>query len=355
MAFSLKAVLSVAGSDSSGGAGIQADIKTIAAHGLFAETAITALTAQNTLGVTGVANVDPAFVADQIDAVFDDIRPDAVKVGMVSSVAIMQAVAERLSAHGARNVVVDPVMVATSGARLIDEDAVAALRAHLLPLADLVTPNIPEGRGAVRVRHRRRGRDGARRPPAARSVRRGGARERRPWRERRERRAGLVRRARFGGFAAPPSTRRTPTARVARCRPPSPASLQRERAWPKPWRMRRRTSPERSPPALASAAAAAPSITCGTTSSGRRGRPQDPLVLLPASVSLRFDGAGRARPHASNTHRPPVNVASTRVFCTSSGAHESTSRSSTATSASMPASSVPSSCARPTEAALPWV
>ena len=144
MAFSLKAVLSVAGSDSSGGAGIQADIKTIAAHGLFAETAITALTAQNTLGVTGVANVDPAFVADQIDAVFDDIRPDAVKVGMVSSVAIMQAVAERLSAHGARNVVVDPVMVATSGARLIDEDAVAALRAHLLPLADLVTPNIPE-------------------------------------------------------------------------------------------------------------------------------------------------------------------------------------------------------------------
>lgn len=144
MAFSLKAVLSVAGSDSSGGAGIQADIKTIAAHGLFAETAITALTAQNTLGVTGVANVDPAFVANQMDAVFDDIRPDAVKVGMVSSAAIMQAVAERLAAHGARNVVVDPVMVATSGARLIDEDAVAALRAHLLPLADLVTPNIPE-------------------------------------------------------------------------------------------------------------------------------------------------------------------------------------------------------------------
>lgn len=140
----MKAVLSIAGSDSSGGAGIQADIKTIAAHKLFAETAITALTAQNTLGVTGVREVEPPFVAAQIDAVFDDIRPDAVKIGMVSSAAIIEAVAERLAAHGARNVVVDPVMVATSGARLIDEDAVAALRARLLPLADVVTPNIPE-------------------------------------------------------------------------------------------------------------------------------------------------------------------------------------------------------------------
>src|SRR5699024_2295136 len=128
----MKKVLSIAGSDSSGGAGIQADIKTIAAHKLFAETAITALTAQNTLGVTGVREVEPPFVAAQIDAVFDDIRPDAVKIGMVSSAAIIEAVAERLAAHGARNVVVDPVMVATRGARLIDEDAVAALRARLL-------------------------------------------------------------------------------------------------------------------------------------------------------------------------------------------------------------------------------
>ena len=140
----MKAVLSIAGSDSSGGAGIQADIKTIAAHKLFAETAVTAITAQNTLGVAGVREVEPAFVAAQIDAVFDDIRPDAVKIGMVSSAAIIEAVAERLAAYGARNVVVDPVMVATSGARLIDEDAVAALRARLLPLADVVTPNIPE-------------------------------------------------------------------------------------------------------------------------------------------------------------------------------------------------------------------
>lgn len=140
----MKAVLSIAGSDSSGGAGIQADIKTIAAHRLFAETAVTALTAQNTLGVTGVVGIDPAFVAAQIDAVFDDIRPAAVKVGMVSSAAIIRAIAERLRAHDARNIVVDPVMVATSGARLIDEDAVAALVDELLPLADVVTPNMPE-------------------------------------------------------------------------------------------------------------------------------------------------------------------------------------------------------------------
>ena len=140
----MEAVLSIAGSDSSGGAGIQADIKTIAAHRLFAETAVTALTAQNTLGVTDVLDVDPAFVSRQIDAVFEDIRPAAVKVGMVSSAAIIEAVADALERHGAANIVVDPVMVATSGARLIDEDAVEALKARLLPLADVVTPNMPE-------------------------------------------------------------------------------------------------------------------------------------------------------------------------------------------------------------------
>lgn len=139
-----KVVLSIAGSDSSGGAGIQADIKTIAAHHLFAETAITALTAQNTTGVFGVLAVEPAFVAAQIDAVFNDIVPDAVKVGMVSSAAIIEIVAERLEAHGARNIVVDPVMVATSGAHLIDDSAVVALKERLIPLADIITPNIPE-------------------------------------------------------------------------------------------------------------------------------------------------------------------------------------------------------------------
>ncbi|MEG0375248.1 MAG: bifunctional hydroxymethylpyrimidine kinase/phosphomethylpyrimidine kinase [Raoultibacter sp.] len=140
----MKAVVSIAGSDSSGGAGIQADIKTIAAHKLFAETVITALTAQNTTGVFGVLEVDPAFVAQQIDVVFDDIRPDAVKIGMVSSSAIIEAIAERLEANNAKSIVVDPVMVATSGARLIDDDALEALKQKLIPLADIVTPNIPE-------------------------------------------------------------------------------------------------------------------------------------------------------------------------------------------------------------------
>ena len=133
------AVLSIAGSDSSGGAGIQADIKTITAHRLYAETAITAITAQNTLGVTAVQNISP-----EIDAVFDDIRPSAVKIGMVSSVEIIEVIADRLSAWNATNVVVDPVMVATSGARLIAEDAAEALTRRLFPLATVITPNIPE-------------------------------------------------------------------------------------------------------------------------------------------------------------------------------------------------------------------
>ena len=138
------AVLSIAGSDSSGGAGIQADIKTITAHRLYAETAITAITAQNTLGVTAVQDISPDIVAAQIDAVFDDICPSAVKIGMVSSVEIIEVIADRLSAWNATNVVVDPVMVATSGARLIAEDAAEALTRRLFPLATVITPNIPE-------------------------------------------------------------------------------------------------------------------------------------------------------------------------------------------------------------------
>ena len=140
----MKSVLTIAGSDSSGGAGIQADIKTIAAHGLFAQSAITALTAQNTTGVYGVFDVPPEFVAQQIDVVFDDIRPDAVKIGMVSSAAIVEAIAEALVRNGARNIVVDPVMVATSGSSLASNDAVIALRERLMPLATVVTPNLPE-------------------------------------------------------------------------------------------------------------------------------------------------------------------------------------------------------------------
>ncbi|MFR5092015.1 MAG: bifunctional hydroxymethylpyrimidine kinase/phosphomethylpyrimidine kinase [Adlercreutzia equolifaciens] len=140
----MKAVLTIAGSDSSGGAGIQADLKTIAAHQLFGESVITALTAQNTTGVFGVMDVDPAFVGAQMDAVFDDIRPEAVKIGMVSSPAIVRAIADGLRRHRAENIVVDPVMVATSGSALIADEAVDALVAELFPLAAVVTPNIPE-------------------------------------------------------------------------------------------------------------------------------------------------------------------------------------------------------------------
>ena len=140
----MKSVLSIAGSDSSGGAGIQADIKTIQAHHLFAQTAITALTAQNTTGVYGVLDVEPAFVAQQIDVVFEDIRPDAVKIGMVSSPAIVDAIADALIRNSATNIVVDPVMVATSGSELSSNEAVIALREKLIPLATVITPNMPE-------------------------------------------------------------------------------------------------------------------------------------------------------------------------------------------------------------------
>ena len=140
----IDAVLSIAGSDSSGGAGIQADIKTIMAHGLFAECAITALTAQNTTGVYGVLNVDPAFVEQQIDVVFDDIRPAAVKIGMVSDPEIVHAIAAALQRNNAQNIVVDPVMVATSGSALIVDEAVDALVSELFPLSSVVTPNLPE-------------------------------------------------------------------------------------------------------------------------------------------------------------------------------------------------------------------
>lgn len=140
----MKTALSIAGSDSCGGAGIQADIKTITLNGVYAMSAITALTAQNTTGVRAVYEVSPEFLGQQIDAVFEDIRPDAVKIGMVSSTALITMIAEKLTFYKAENIVVDPVMVATSGARLIAEDAVQALKDKLLPLAAVITPNIPE-------------------------------------------------------------------------------------------------------------------------------------------------------------------------------------------------------------------
>lgn len=140
----MKTALTIAGSDSSGGAGIQADIKTMIMNGVFAMSTITALTAQNTIGVQGIFDVTPDFLEMQIDSVFSDIRPDAVKIGMVSSVELINVIAKKLIAYKAENIVVDPVMVATSGSKLICDDAIVALKEKLLPLAAIVTPNIPE-------------------------------------------------------------------------------------------------------------------------------------------------------------------------------------------------------------------
>lgn len=140
----MQTVLTIAGSDCSGGAGIQADLKTIAAHGLYGMSVITALTAQNTTGVFGIKEISPAFVRKQLDCVFEDIRPNAVKIGMVSSATIVDAIADGLKWWSPENIVIDPVMISTSGRTLLQSDAVDALRTHLLPLADLVTPNLPE-------------------------------------------------------------------------------------------------------------------------------------------------------------------------------------------------------------------
>ena len=140
----MKTALTIAGSDCSGGAGIQADIKTMIANGVYAMSAITALTAQNTTGVTGIMEVTPDFLKEQLDQIFTDIYPDAVKIGMVSAGPLIAAIAEKLQEYDAKNVVVDPVMVATSGARLISEDAIGVLKEKLFPLATVLTPNIPE-------------------------------------------------------------------------------------------------------------------------------------------------------------------------------------------------------------------
>ena len=140
----MKTALSIAGSDCSGGAGIQADLKTMTMNGVYGMSAITALTAQNTTGVTGVCEVTPEFLQQQIDMIFDDIRPDAVKIGMVANAALVETIADRLTFWKAERIVVDPVMVATSGADLMESDAVKTLKEKLLPLAALATPNIPE-------------------------------------------------------------------------------------------------------------------------------------------------------------------------------------------------------------------
>lgn len=140
----MKVSMTIAGSDSSGGAGIQADIKTMTCNGVYAMSAITALTAQNTTGVTGIMAVDADFLKKQIDANISDIWPDSVKIGMVAEGSLIKVIAERLKFYNVKNIVVDPVMVATSGAKLIADEAIEVLKMELLPLATVVTPNIPE-------------------------------------------------------------------------------------------------------------------------------------------------------------------------------------------------------------------
>ena len=140
----MKTALSIAGSDCSGGAGIQADIKTMTMHGVYAMSVITALTAQNTVGVRGIQESAPGFLRQQMDAVFEDIYPDAVKIGMAPSSELIRIIADRLQYYKAKNIVVDPVMVATAGSALMNNDAVQTLVEELLPIATLVTPNIPE-------------------------------------------------------------------------------------------------------------------------------------------------------------------------------------------------------------------
>lgn len=140
----MKIALTIAGSDSSGGAGIQADIKTMTANGVYAMSAITALTAQNTTGVTGIMEVTPEFLGKQLDSIFTDIYPDAVKVGMVSSAELIETISEKLILYNAKNIVVDPVMISTSGSKLLREDAVESLKSCLFHQAVLLTPNIPE-------------------------------------------------------------------------------------------------------------------------------------------------------------------------------------------------------------------
>ena len=140
----MKCVLTIAGSDSSGGAGIQADLKTMTCLGVYGMSAITALTAQNTTGVRDVLEATPEFVAEQLDCIFEDIRPQAVKIGMVSSAPIIRAIGAKLRQYGAENIVVDPVMVSTSGSALMQDSALTALMEELFPLAEVITPNIPE-------------------------------------------------------------------------------------------------------------------------------------------------------------------------------------------------------------------
>ena len=140
----MKTALTIAGSDSCGGAGIQADIKTMTVNGVYAMSAVTALTAQNTTGVKDIMEVSSSFLKEQLECIFTDIYPDSVKIGMIASKELIKTVKDALIKYKAKNIVLDPVMVATSGAKLISDDAIDTLKKELLPIAAVVTPNIPE-------------------------------------------------------------------------------------------------------------------------------------------------------------------------------------------------------------------
>ena len=214
----MKTALTIAGSDSSGGAGIQADIKTMTANGVFAMSAITALTAQNTTGVTDIFETTPRFLAEQLDAIFTDIYPDAVKIGMVSSAELIDTIAEKLHAYEAKHIVVDPVMVATSGSKLLRDDAVQALTAKLLPMAEVLTPNIPEA----------------------------------------EILSGMT----ISGSTANASPTPTPTAPAAPCPAPLPPIWPKAAIWTPRWSGPRPTFPAACPPCWIWATAPAPWIIC---------------------------------------------------------------------------------------------
>ena len=247
----MKTALTIAGSDSSGGAGIQADIKTMTANGVFATCAVTALTAQNTTGVTDILESTPHFLAEQLDAVFTDIVPDAVKIGMVSSAELIAVIAEKLRQYGAERVVVDPVMVATSGAKLLRDDAIQALTSQLLPLATVLTPNIPEAEilSGLTIT------DAAGMEAAARTIsqRYGCAVLCKGGHQIND--AGTAAASGSGAGASPTPT---PTAPAAPCPAPSPPTWPRAMTWTGPWSGPKPISPGRWPPCWTWAAAPAP-------------------------------------------------------------------------------------------------
>ncbi len=180
----MRTALTIAGSDSSGGAGIQADIKTMTVNGVYAMSAVTALTAQNTVGVKAIMEASPEFLEEQLDCIFTDIRPDAVKIGMLSSAALMRTVARKLKEYQAENIVVDPVMVSTSGSRLMAEEAVQVMKEEICPLADVITPE-PAGSGSACGKNDRDGAgDGGSCRRDQQSLPDGGTAERRPSEER---------------------------------------------------------------------------------------------------------------------------------------------------------------------------